>query len=258
MTLDEAVQETISIMTGLDLSYETTSERYRIVVRALNRALRANALEKEWGFYSGTELVGSACAGDNTITLRPSIRPRVVNDDAVRLLDDKGTPRVWAYFLPRDALHKYRSQRGLWCAVTGRTLEFSRPFTEHEHDLEIEMPVMREPKMFDLPPMPRGLDGDVPEIPAEILNQEVDFQYPDLIIAKAAFMMAQFDPVAQPRVQALEAQYKDLMYQVIERDDRATDSPYINDFVVPVHSDVLGGPHWHGHRPSPHSSLRGW
>lgn len=72
------------------------------------------------------------------------------------------------------------------------------------------------------------------EVPAETLSQELDFQYPDVVILRAAFYYAQTDPILQPRVQTLEAQYKDLMYQIIERDDRNTDSPYENEFYVPV------------------------
>ena len=44
--------------------------------------------------------------------------------------------------------------------------------------------------------------------------------------------------------------YKDLMYQLIERDDRTTDSPYLNEFAVPIISDINGsysGPHGHPH-----------
>ena len=84
---------------------------------------------------------------------------------------------------------------------------------------------------------------------AEVLSQEIDFPYPDIIVARAAYLYAQSDPVMQPRVQTLEAQYKDLMYQVMERDERNTDSPYLNDFLLPVQAG-LSTPvahHWHPH-----------
>ena len=53
-----------------------------------------------------------------------------------------------------------------------------------------------------------------------------------------SFYFAQSDPVMQPRVQSLEGYYKDLMYQCIERDDRNTDAPLQNDFIVPVQSGI--------------------
>jgi hypothetical protein len=54
-------------------------------------------------------------------------------------------------------------------------------------------------------------------------------------------------------VQTLEAQYKDLMYQLIERDDRATDSPFQNEFTVPVQNSLEGGSVAHRH---PHADER--
>ena len=87
-------------------------------------------------------------------------------------------------------------------------------------------------------------------VPAEVLNQPLDFCYPDVVILRAAFFYAQTDPVMQPRVQTLEAQYKDLMYQAIEREDRNTDSPYLNEFVLPVTNGLYGGEqyaHLHPH-----------
>ena len=82
----------------------------------------------------------------------------------------------------------------------------------------------------------------------------LDFPYPELIVMRAAWLYAQTDPVMQPRAQYLEEQYKDLMYQLIERDDRHTDSPYQNEFFVPVESSIHGNSgHWHDH---PHSDER--
>lgn len=255
LTLDDAVAEVLGLLTGLDMAYDPDLDRYRAVVRQLNRALRANALEQEWGYYSSAEIVGTARCGTQELRLRSTVRPRIINDDAVRLLGPDGQPVAWAYFLPRDALHKYARRGGLWCAVTGNRLIFSRPFSGHESGLEVQVPVMRAPRMFRLPE-PAGDGGSVPRVPQEIRDQEVDFEYPDLIVTRAAYFYAQSDPVMQPRVQTLEAQYKDLMYQVMERDSRNTDSPYLNDFFVPVQGGLapLVEPA-HGH---PHADERTW
>ena len=245
MTLDEAVDEVLGLLTGLDLTYAPEYDRYRSVTRQLNRALRANALEREWSYYSDLEHVGVAAYGQQDVALRASVRPRIIGDDAVRLCTSDGTPMKWAYFLPRDAIEKYPSRRGLWVSVTRQSLHFSRPFTSAENGLSILVPVMREPKMFEVP---EG-NGDIPD---RVLNQPIDFDYPDLVIAKAAYMYAQTDPIMQPRAQTLEATYKDIMYQLIERDDRHTDTPYTNDFFVPIMNGIHGSsaqfmPHGHPH-----------
>ena len=249
LTLREAVDEVFSTLTGLDLTYDPQQDRFISVARHLNRALRMIALENEWSYFSSTEEAGVAVAGVEAIELNSKLRPRIVNDDAVRLVDSEGRVVRWAYFLPRDALHKYGSRTDLRVAVTRTTLTFSRPFTTGEAGLRIQVPVMREPKMFRLPP--NGQD-----VPRAILNQPIDFDYPDLVIAKACQLYAETDPLMQPRVQTLEAKYKDLMYQLIERDERATDSPYLNDFIVPVEGSLNHGrpmPWLHAH---PHSDER--
>lgn len=251
MTLDEAVTEVLNALTGMDLQYEPELDRYQAITRTINRALRTTALEKEWSYFSDVQSLGTVSAGDQTVTLPSSVRPRMVNDDAVRLVNpDTGQAVVWAYFLPRDAIHKYPGRTGLWVAVTRNTITFSRPIYESEDGLEIQVPVMREPIMFRLPGPPEDPEDPLIEVPDEIRNQELDFPYPDLIVLRTAFLYAQTDPVMQPRVQTIEAQYKDLMYQVIERDDRMTDSPFLNDFNLGLHSD-LSGPgvvrHWHPH-----------
>ena len=240
LTLDDAVEEVLGLLTGLDLRYAPELDRYRAITRQLNRALRNNALEQEWGYYTSTESLGPAVAGERDVQLRPSLRPRIINDDAVRLVNADGRPLVWAYFLPRDAIHKYEGYRGLWCAVTRNTIRFSRPLSLAEAGLDIEVPVMREPRMFRLPEIPENPNDPLPTIPPEIRQQPIDFDYPDIITLRAAFYYAQTDPVMQPRVQNLEAQYKDLMYQVMERDERNTDSPFENDFVVPVVNGIEG------------------
>lgn len=254
MSLDDAVAEVLGLLTGLDLQYTAESDRYQTITRQLNRALRAVAHEKEWSYYADVASLGTVTAGDREVHLPSSLRPRVISDDSVRLVDATGAPKVWAYFLPRDALHKYANANGLWCSVTRQTLAFSRPFFLQEQGLEIQLPVMREPTMFRLPPTSEDPYAERPEVPDEIRQQPMDFVYPDLIVLRAAFYYAQTDPVMQPRVQTIEAQYKDLMYQVIERDDRNTDTPYQNDWFIPM-SGGLGGVDYSGHT-HPHADER--
>ena len=248
MTLEEAVSEVLSSLVGLDLTYDPDQDRFQSVTRFINRALRQVALEHDWSYYASTEEVGIARAGLQTIELSARLRPRVINDDAVRLVDDNNVTQVWAYFLPRDAIFKYGARSGLWASVTRTTITFSRKLSLAEDGLHIVVPVMREPLMFRLPP-------DNEPVPAPVLRQLVDFDYPDLIVAKASELYAATDPVMQPRVQTLEAKYKDLMYQLIERDERATDAPYVNEFLVPIQCDLEGrpGPATHGH---PHADER--
>lgn len=255
-TLDDAVAEVLGLLTGLDLRYAPEQDRYNSIARALNRAMRSCAVEHEWSYYSSVESVGPASYGETAVLLRSSLRPRIINDDAVRLVDLSYTPekvRRWAYFLPRDALHKYSDRGGLWCAVTNNVLQFSRPFSQTENGWDIQVPVMREPVMFRLPEQPEDPTEDLVTVPDEIREQQIDFPYPDLIVMRAAYFYAQTDPVMQPRVQTLEAQYKDFMYQIIERDDRNTDSPFQNDFAVPVQSGLV--PELVSHR-HPHSDER--
>ena len=248
LTLEEAVAEVIQSMTGLDLEYDPGLERFRSITRALNRALRFVAYEHEWSYYSSIETVGTAAEGQRIVDIPSKFRPRQTSDDAVRLVDSEGHTWKWAYFLPRDALSKYENRRGLWVSAARSQLMFSRPLWSGEAGMSIVSPVMREPTMFRLPK-----ESTAPS--RQVLNQPVDFDYPDLVIAKAVQMMAESDPVMQPRVQTLEAKYKDIMYQLIERDDRFTDSPYLNDFVVPMDGSLYGGHAMslHGH---PHGDER--
>lgn len=254
MTLDEAVAEVLGLLTGLDLTYSADYDRYRAVARQLNRALRAHALEKDWSYYSSVETIGTAVAGVREYSMRASVRPRLITGDNVRLVDHRGTVRVWAYFLPREALDAQGGQRGLWASYTRTSLRFSRPLTANENGLGIQVPVMREPRMFDLPVPPENPDDPIEEIPEEVRNQLVDYDYPDVVILKAAYYVAQSDPMWQPRVQTLEAQYKDLMYQLSERDEKNTDSPFLNDFFVPISSSIYG-PDLMSH-PHPHADDR--
>lgn len=241
MTLHQAVQEVIQNLVGLDVEYAPGEPRYNVVVRNLNRALKANALENEWSYYSDVRSIGFVVAGQKSIRLSSTVRPRIIRDDAARLLRD-GVPVEWAYFLPRDALHKYEGRQGLWCSSTRGAIDFSRPFTTGEAGLEVQIPVMREPMLFTVPVLGANPDTD----PG--LLQEVDFSNADLIVGRAMYYYAQSDPVMQPRVQTLEGDYKDLMYALIERDDSNTDSPYLNDFFVPVRGN-LHEPATHGNHP---------
>lgn len=233
MTLEQAVAEVLNFLTGLDLSYDPNQDRFQAITRTLNRALRAVALEHEWSYYSSTEELGLLTEGIRDYDMSSNLRPRIIFDDAVRLMTDDGHVALWAYILPRDALHKYGSYRRLSCAFTRTTLSFNRDPYPAEVGLHIMVPVMREPRMFNIP------EGNE-EIPEMVLNQLIDYDYPDLVIAKAAFMYAQTDPVMQPRAQTLEATYKDIMYQLIERDDRHTDAPLMNEFFVPIKNGIRG------------------
>lgn len=233
LTLDDAVEEILGGLTGLDLSYEPQLDRYRAVTRQVNRAMRQVALAQEWGWYSSVLSLGAAAEGEREILLPTNKRPRIVNDDAVRLVDSEGQAVKWAYFLPRDALHKYSRRRGLWCAHTRRSLLFSRAFHAGEAGYDVQVSVMREPEMFRLPD-----PGET--VPLSTRGQLIDFAYPDLVVYLAMFLYAQSDPVMQPRAQALEDQYKTLLYALIERDVANTDTPYSNDFRLGIQNGLRG------------------
>jgi len=253
MTLEDAVGEVLGQLTGTELTYRPELERFRAVTRALNKATRLNALEKEWSFYTGDHIVGTTSCGDRMLHLTALVRPRQIGDDAARLVNCDDRTVAWAYYLPRDALAKYEWRAGLWCSVVRNQLHFSRPISGAEDGLDVHINGMREPVMIRLPEQPTDPGQPLVEVPQEILDQEIDFAYPDVITMRAAFLLAQSDPVLQPRVMTLEAQYKDLMYQCIERDDRNTDSPYLNEFMVPVQGTLVArGPHG-GH---PHADER--
>ena len=249
MTLDEAVAEVLGLLTGLELRYDPEQDRYRAITRHLNRALRANALEREWSCYASQEEIGVVVPGEQDVTIRGSVRPRIIGDDAVRLCDVNGRPLVWAYFLPRDAIHKYPARRGLWVSIVRQSLHFSRPFQEHERGLRIVVPVMREPKMFRLPEQPEDPELPLVEVPDEIRQQLLDFEFPDAVIAKAAYFYAQTDPVMQPRAQTLDQEYKNIFYALNERDDRNTDSPFLNEFAVPIQATVNDTSYQDYHHP---------
>lgn len=245
MTLDDAVAEVLGLLTGIDLEYEPQYDRYRAVTRQLNRALRGHALEQDWSYYSTVVDLGAVQEGDTEYTLAQQYRARILDDDAARLVTPEGKPIIWAYILPRDSLHKYANRRGLWCSIVRKTVQLSRPITLAEQDagLTMHVPVMREPTMFRLPPAGEDVDDTIRE-------QLVDYDYPDAVIARAAWLYAQADPVMQPRAQTLEGSYKDLMYQLVERDTDHTDSAYLNEVIVPIQATVrdgITGAHTHPH-----------
>lgn len=237
-TLDTAVAEVLGELYGLDLAYDPSFDRYRTIARMLNRALRANALEHEWTYYNDTLDLGAVTEGQTFVELENTVRPRVTGDDAVRLTDEDDVVRVWGYFLPLNALHKYGHRQGLWVAARRGNLLFSRPIQAGEAGWHLQVPTMREPTMFVLPAPPEDPEDPLPTIDPDVRTQEIDFCYPDVIVARAVYMYALTDPVVQPRAQTLEAAYKDLMYQVIERDERSTDAPFENDFFVPVQNGI--------------------
>lgn len=256
LTLDECVAEVLGILTGLDLQYNPEEDRYNAITRQLNRSVRAVALEREWSWYASTISVGTTVVDEKYALLDRNVRPRIIGDDSVRLVrPEDGHVVKWAYFLPRDALHKYADRNGLWASVTRNTLQFSRGFYEGEAGLDIQVPVMREPVPFRLPQQPEDPNLPPVAVPSLIRNQLLDFPYPDLVIARAAMFYAGSDPVMQPRVQTLDAAQKDLMYQIIEREERASDTPYMNEFTVPIQSGIEDYSNWpNGHHP--HSDER--
>jgi len=250
MDLDEAVAEVLGLLTGMDLQYLPEMDRYQAITRQLNRALRAVALDNEWSYYHSIESVGTCRVGQRQVELRSSVRPRIINDDAVRLIDPETEQVVeWAYFIPRDALHKMTDRSKLWCSHTKSLLEFSRPFYEGEDGYQIHIPVMREPRMFRLPAQPEDPNEPLVMVPQEIRDQLVDFDYPDLVIRRAAYYYAQTSPIMQPRVQTLEANYKELMYALVERDTRNTDTPYMNEWSLGIEASIYGDTA-RSHRPS--------
>lgn len=253
LNLDDAVAEVLNSLTGLDLEYSPEFDRYQSIARTINRALRDVALEAEWACYTTTEDVGPVVPGERTVFLRPSVRPRINADDAVRLVY-QGRPVEWAYFLPRDSLSKYDAKGGLRVAIIRNELHFSRPFLEAEAGWGIEVPVQREPRMFQIPNQPDDPYANRIPVPPEVREQLVDFDYPDLIVARATYLYAQTDPLMQPRVQTLEAIYKDRMYALSARNNQHNDSPYVNPTILPMQGDLYSYPA--GAHRHPHAS--GW
>lgn len=249
-TLQEAVKEVLNLLTGLDLTYEPELDRFYAITRLLNRALRLNATENNWSWYASTEEVGILVEGQTSVYIDTQLRPRITTDDACYLQDADGMRVLWAYFLPRQSIHKYQARSGLWVAHVRDELVFSRAIREEEDGLTFHVPCMREPDMFVLPEQSEDPLVALTEVPSATLTQEIDFPWPDLITARAAHLYAQTDPVMQPRVQTLEAAYKDLMYQLLERDTNKTDTPFMNDWFVPMQGSLAGADysqHYHPH-----------
>lgn len=250
MSLDEAVAEVLGMLTGLDLQYQPEQDRYYAVVRAINRALRSVARDHQWSFYFDDTVIGTVVAGDQSIQFSLAQRPRQKDDDAVRLVHAAtGHTVEWAYFTPRGSLHKYVDKAGLWCEVVRNTLRFNRPFFKSEEGYEIHAPMMREPDVFTLPQQPEDPNEPLVDVPDALRTQQVDFDYPDLVVLKAAFFYAQSDPVMQPRVQILEDQYKDLMYQLMEQDSDNTELAYSNTFRLPLINGLVPSRHRIIHHP---------
>ena len=240
LTLDMAVSEVLNLLTGHALNYVPEHERYYAITQTINRALRLIATEAEWSYYSSTEEVGISRAGDRTIELPPTVRPRILIDDSVRFEDDNGHPNLWAHFLPREALNKVPDRSQLWVAHNRSSLDFSRPLHLGEQGLHIMVPVMREPRMFRLPLRPVDPLEPITPVPQEVRDQLVDFEWPDMVVLKAGWLYAQTDPIMQPRVQTLEASYNDIMYAMKDRDTKFTDMPHMNPYDVPVEGNIYG------------------
>ena len=125
LTLEDAVEEVLGLLTGLDISYMPEQDRFRTVTRALNRALRSVALEHDWSYYSGDEEVSQCVPGVQEVEIPANLRPRVSLDDAVRLVTDGGTTvigfafMVGYYGLPFVFSLYFQQLRGLSALATG-------------------------------------------------------------------------------------------------------------------------------------------
>ena len=63
MTLDQGIEEVLALLTGMDVSYSPAADRYHVIARCINRAMRAVALEHEWSYFHNVEEVGTVLAG---------------------------------------------------------------------------------------------------------------------------------------------------------------------------------------------------
>lgn len=241
MSLRDAVAEVHNILTGLDLEYDGRYDIFHAGVRQLNRSLRSVAMLEDWGWYAEDVQAGQTTLDQVTIELDDIYRPRVGQDDAVRLVDpDSGLVRYWAYYLPRDSVSKYLYRPELRASFTRNTLTFSRPLQAFEAGLNIVVPVMREPRQTRVPDAGQTLTD------AE-LNRAIDFEFPDLVVAHAAWQTSQSNPLYQPRAQTLEAAYDDIRYALLERDSNHSDSPLRNTFTPSYGDPYLAMPHNHPH-----------
>lgn len=241
MTLEEAVSEVHNILTGLDLTYDDRYDIFHATVRQLNRSLRAVALLEDWGWYVEELDLGLTTQGMTSVEVDRRYRPRVGQDDAVRLIDpNSGLVRYWAYYLPRDSINKYAARRELRVAFTKNTLTFSRPLQGFESGLSLRVTCMREPRQTRIPPA-----GE--ELTTVELTTPIDFSSPDLVVAHAVWQISMSNPVYQPRAQTLESIYDDLRFSLTERDSDHSDSPYRNNFTPSYGDPYLAIPHRHPH-----------
>ena len=240
LSLQESVNEIHNILTGLDLTYEDRYDIFHATVRQVNRSLRQVALEDEWAWYVEEVDAGTTTVDMTEVELNSAYRPRVQQDDAVRLVNANGITVSWAYYLPRDSLNKQMHRPELRVAFTKNVIKFSRPLQLFESGLSIIVPAMREPKQTRLPEAGARLT------PAE-LSRAIDAEYPDLIVAHAAWKMAMSNPLYQPRAQTLEEEFNDLKYALTERNTNHSDSPMRNNFVPSYGDPYLATPHVHPH-----------
>ena len=185
VTLDEAVGEVLNHLTGLDLHYVAELDRYRSITRFLNRALRLTATEKEWSYYASLEELGTVHAGQTSLYLRGSRRPRMITDDSVRLVDAQGCIRTWAFWMKRESLSKYQGRAGLWVASVRNEVQFSRPISQGEEGLRALAPVMRDPVEFQIPATLESVE-DIQNPPDDLpagadLIQLRNFHNPDIV-----------------------------------------------------------------------------
>lgn len=241
LSLQEAVAEVHNILTGLDLEYDDRYEIFHATVRQINRSLRQVALLEDWGWYSELVLSGVTHEGQTVIELDALYRPRINQGDCVQLVDpNTGLTWHWAYYLPRDSLSRHTHRSELRVAFVRNTLMFSRPIQRFESGYEILVPAMREPQQTTIPESGKQLSD------AE-LNRPIDFEFPDLVVAHAAWQISLSNPVYQPRAQTLEAAYDDVRYALSERDSNHSDSPLRNDFTPSYGDPYLRVPHRHPH-----------
>lgn len=186
MTLDEAVNEVLNYLTGFDLHYIAELDRYRSIARTLNRSLRLVSTEQEWACYAAVEDMGEVSTGQTSILLRRSRRPRIILDDSMRLVDADNNIHMWAYFLPRESLHKYQGRTGLWVASTDNRLDFNRPIRSQENGMRAIVPVMRDPRPLILPASLDSMealatDGDPDPLVLQKVVQLRNFHNPDIV-----------------------------------------------------------------------------
>ena len=86
MNLDQAVAEVSALLNGIELTLDHNQERYRVIARFINHALRDVALEVEWSYYSDYENVGISHEHIRLVHLRHSLSTRFMKDFAFRMV----------------------------------------------------------------------------------------------------------------------------------------------------------------------------